>query len=133
MGSACDIVSVADENNQKVADTGKAFFEVGHRLGIDWLRTQTEGLSTENHWDYLAANAIMDDLAEQQRMLTSRILKSSKLTPIKAVDRWMRKNVATTLRAERLMSDLKASGPVTVAKLSFAVRHMRSLLTNEDV
>ena len=129
MGAACDIVHVAEALSRKVEDVGTAYFEVGDRVGFNWLRQTTEMVPTEDHWDHLAAHAIIDDLADQQRELTRMILTSAPGGKgLSAVSRWTADHQGTLERADSLLTDLKSSGVINIAKLSFAVRHMRSIL-----
>ena len=129
LGAACDIVRVSDALARNVIDVGKGYFDIGYRIGFAWLRQTAEAISSEDHWDRLAVHALMDDFADQQRVLTQTILKDAQ-TPsaTKAVQAWTEAHASVLVRAERLLSDLKSSGQVTVGKLSFAARHLRALL-----
>ena len=110
-------------------EVGKAYFEVGRVLGFDWLRQTTQNLADDDHWEYLAANAIIEDLAEQQRDLTHSILEKGKnLNGLKAVESWVNTHPRTRRRTKRLINDIKTSGTITLAKLSFAGRHIRNIL-----
>ncbi|MFQ5346940.1 MAG: NAD-glutamate dehydrogenase [Rhodothalassiaceae bacterium] len=131
---ACDIEKVANTLAQDVADVGRAYFEVGHRLGFDWLRQTSELVVAEDHWDRLAARAVLDELDDQQRELCRHILTEyPDLKGSKAVDAWVASEELTMIRADRLMADLRSSGPMSVAKLSFAARHMHSILSRAGV
>jgi len=127
---ACDIEQVADQLDRPVEQVGRAYSEVGHSLGYDWLRSTADPATVDDHWDRLAARAVLDDLAWQQRMLTRRILESQPETEAcDVVTAWLDAQDLTRMRTDRLLSDLKSSGPMTVGKLSFAARHMRSILS----
>ena len=127
---ACDIEQVADLLDRPVDQVGRAYSEVGHSLGYDWLRSTADPANIDDHWDRLAARAVLDDLAWQQRMLTRRILeKQTDAEACDAVTAWLEAQDLTRMRTDRLLSDLKSSGPMTVGKLSFAARHMRSILS----
>jgi len=129
MTAASDIVNAAGALGRKVNDVGTAYFEVGHRVGFDWLRQQTESIFHEDNWDKLAVHAIADDLASMQRELTKSILSAANGgSGAEAVKKWMGSQKALEVRAARLIDELKSSGPITVAKLSFAARHIRSIL-----
>ncbi len=130
LGFACDIEKVANTLERDVEDVGRTYFEVGHRLGFDWLRQTSEMIVADDHWDRLAARSVLDDLDDQQRELCRHILTEfPQLKGAKAVDAWVASQELTMIRADRLMADLKSSGSMTVAKLSFAARHMRSILS----
>ncbi|GER05973.1 glutamate dehydrogenase [Kordiimonadales bacterium JCM 17843] len=127
---SCDVQKIAIALDRKVVDVGRAYSEVGERIGFDWLRQASDTLSTEDHWDRLAARAVLDDLADQQRELTQHILEENrKADGPEAVIKWFDDQELTRARADRLLSDLKSSGPLSVAKLSFAARHLRSILS----
>jgi glutamate dehydrogenase len=129
MKIACDLVNVADSLKRKVADVGVAYFDVGHRIGFDWLRQKGEDLISDDHWDSLAISSIADDYANMQRELTRTILSQANgSNGCSAVAKWMNANVVVELRAERLIGDLKASGPMSIAKLGFAARHIKSIM-----
>lgn len=129
MPKVLDLVNVALRLKRSPEEVGKAYFEVGRVLGFDWLRATTQNLGDDDHWEYLAANAIIDDLAEQQRDLTFSILqKQKKMSGLKAVEDWVKAHPRSRRRTRRLINDIKTSGAITLAKLSFASRHVRSIL-----
>ncbi len=129
MGPACDIVAVAGALKRPVREVGKAYFEIGCRIGLDWLRKAADMMTSEDHWDRLAARAVIDDLADQQRHVTRSILASSRAKSSDTViGQWMKDQEEPLGRVNGLLADIRASGPVSVAKLSFATRHIRSIL-----
>ncbi|WP_281302249.1 NAD-glutamate dehydrogenase [Iodidimonas sp. MBR-55] len=130
LGFCCDVQKVAMALGRDVVDVGRAFSEVGECIGFDWLRQTSEMISTEDHWDRLAARAVLDDLADQQRELTRYILQNTASDQgSEAVSLWFKEQEMTRMRADRLLADLKSSGPLSVAKLSFAARHLRSIMS----
>jgi len=125
----CDVEKVADGLERPAEDVARAYSEVGDRLGFDWLRQTSETIALEDHWDRLAARALIDDLADQQRELTRHILSEMAGSEGRqSVGEWLDAQELTRMRADRLLGDLKSSGPMSVTKLSFAARHMRSIL-----
>ena len=130
MPYVCDLEKVANLLGRAIVEVGAAYSAVGDRLGFDWLRQTVEAVPLDDHWERLAAETLLDDLADQQRELTRVILERlPDSAGAEAVERWLAEQELTLQRAERLKEELKASGPLTVAKLSFAVRHMRSILS----
>ena len=129
MGASCDIVNVALKLERGVEEVGKAYYGLGHQIGFDWLGQEARRTAIEDHWDQLAAHAIIDDLADQQRELTRHVLTKGKgMSSNAAVSKWLKDNKVTLIRSEKLMSDLKSSGQVNIARLGFAARHIRSIL-----
>ncbi len=130
MPYVCDLEKVANLLGRSIVEVGGAYSAVGDRLGFDWLRQTVEAVPLDDHWERLAAETLLDDLADQQRELTRVILERlPESDGAEAVSRWLAEQELTLQRAERLKEELKASGPLSVAKLSFAVRHMRSILS----
>ncbi|MGY8985101.1 MAG: NAD-glutamate dehydrogenase [Sphingomonadales bacterium] len=128
LGAACDIVNVAEEKKLAVGEVALAYFDVGHKVGFDWLKNTAEAIIPNDHWEQLAINAIVDDLADQQRELTSYILRKSCVNGPHTVSRWLKSQAVILLRSERLLVDLKGSGTPNIAKVSFAARHIRTFL-----
>ncbi|HXV74262.1 MAG TPA: hypothetical protein VD713_05975, partial [Sphingomonadales bacterium] len=61
--------------------------------------------------------------------LAHSILERARRVPgVKAVQAWIADHPRTLRRATRLIGDLKASGQITISKLSFAARHIRSIV-----
>ena len=126
---ACDVEKVAMGLERPAEEVARAYSEVGDRLGFDWLRQTSETIALEDHWDRLAARAELDDLADQQRELAHHILSDGKAGDGRqCVETWLERQELTRMRADRLLAELRSSGPMSVAKLSFAARHMRSIL-----
>jgi len=126
---ACDVEKVAMGLERPAEEVARAYSEVGDRLGFDWLRQTSETIALEDHWDRLAARAELDDLADQQRELAHHILTDAQADDGRqCVEDWLESQELTRMRADRLLAELRSSGPMSVAKLSFAARHMRSIL-----
>jgi len=45
-----------------VPDAAQVYFDLGHRFGMEWLRSRAAKVKTENHWQKQAVSAIIDDL-----------------------------------------------------------------------
>lgn len=126
MASACDIVYLANETDRTVDEVARAYFAVGDRVGLDELREASGQIVCDNHWDRMAIASIVDDLYDQQREYAEAALADGQES-CDAVDRWIDVNEAATIRARDLIAEVKASGPVTLAKLGYVSRQLRSL------
>ncbi len=131
LASACDIVGVALDQGRPVAEVAEVYFAIGTQLGIDWLRANAELLATDDHWEKLALAAVVEDLFGQQRALTSTaILSADGGNGHQAVEAWKKANADSVERAQDLIDELKGSGLITVAKLTFANRRVRRLIVS---
>ena len=86
-------------------------------------------LPTETHWQHQARTAIRDDLATQQRLLATGILKLTKdgRDPTALLARWEAHYSTQIGRMREVMSDLRAVGTLDLAMLSVALRELRGL------
>jgi glutamate dehydrogenase len=129
LSSGPDIIAVAEETGKSVDYVATVHFALGDRLGFDWLKQRADRIPPDDHWEVLAIGALLDDLADQQRSHVERVCKrSGTKSAKKATEDWAKAQLTRMIRAERLVEDLSSSGALTVAKLSFATRHLRSIL-----
>ena len=129
LASGPDIISVAEETDKTVDYVATVYFSLGDRLGFDWLRQRADRILPDDHWEVLAIRSILEDLADQQRSHVERVCKrAGSKTAKKATEAWADAQATRIFRAERLIEDLSAAGALSVAKLSFAARHLRSIL-----
>ncbi|MFC3052052.1 NAD-glutamate dehydrogenase [Kordiimonas pumila] len=124
-----DIIAVSEKCDKTVDYVARVHFTLGDKLGFDWLKQRADRMIPEGHWDVLAIRAIEEDLADLQRSHVERVCtRAGSKTAVKATDDWAKAQATRIIRAERLIDDLSTSGTLTVAKLSFAARHLRSIL-----
>ena len=121
--SACGIVEAANRTGAGVLETGRLFFDIGRRLGIDWLRDRARRMATASYWERQAASAIADDLYGQQAALTVRAIGSGG-----SVEDWIAENRAIVSRNARLLDDLRGQPAFDLSMLTFANRQMRDLV-----
>ncbi|GHF15066.1 glutamate dehydrogenase [Kordiimonas sediminis] len=127
--SGADIISVADQTQKSVDYAAEVYFSLGDAIGFDWLIQRSDRIAADDHWDGLAIRSVVEDLADQQRALVMEVCQNAgKKTAEDATGTWLKQEQTRIIRASRLVDDLNASGTLTVAKLSFAARHLRSIL-----
>jgi len=129
--SATDICLVANTTERTVEDVAEAYYELGSYLGLNWLRTTAEEIKTDEHWSARAVAYLVDDLFGQQRALTNQVLDLGADIPVAAaLKNWVGDHAAAVERSQVMIRDIRNSGPMTVAKLAYANRHVRGLLHN---
>jgi glutamate dehydrogenase len=127
--SGLDIITVAEQSGKTVDYVAGVHFALGDMLSFDWLRQRAERIPTDDHWEVLATRSILEDLADQQRDLVQRVCSQAENQTVKkATGEWKKAQAVKVIRAGRLAEDLRSSGALSVAKLSFAARHLRSIL-----
>ncbi len=133
MASACDIVGAAESSGVPVRDAGRVYFEIGARLGIDWLRQTAQGIRTDSNWQQMAVNAVVDDTFGHQVSMTKDILDiagSGALTKEAAaemIDTWISGRTSAVERCHGLVEELRAAPDIDLAMLTVANRELRAL------
>lgn len=126
---AWDIVEVARLSALSVGKTAAVYFQLGARFGLEWLRDGAQPLLAGDHWQHRAVAAIIEDLYSQQRAICRTVLADgTQVSPEDAVETWISQNQDIFERAAVLFDDLKSAGPLDLAKLALANRHMRELI-----
>jgi glutamate dehydrogenase len=128
MSSAPDIVRIAGAAEQGVEEAGAAYFLIGDRFRLDWLRRTAGAMSADTHWQRLALAAIIDDMWSHQYDLTTIALKTGK-TGSAAVEAWAAERAELTDRIEALLGEIQAALTPDLAMLAVANRELRTLAT----
>jgi glutamate dehydrogenase len=131
--SALDIADVAGETGRSLAATAAAYFTLGDRLKLHWLRGHIEALPRDNRWRTLARAALRDDLYDQQAALTAEILHSvpdEDLSALERINAWVETKPEQVERTLQVLADINSSGSFDLSTLSVALREMRNLLTS---
>ena len=129
-----DVVRIARDSGVPVLDTGRVYFELGARLGIDWVRHASKEITPESEWEKIAIDTIVDDSYRHQSALTNRVLDvagGGKLEPKVAagvIETWIGSRNGAVERTCQLLDDLRAGESVDLAKLSVASGQLRNLL-----
>ncbi len=127
--SALDIVEIGSETQRGVEEVAGAYFAVGSRLNLSWLRKQIGNLPSDSHWQSLAKAALRDEVSGLQRGLTSLVLKiSPKLkVPDALIKEWETQNKSALERSQQVLADLQSAGSLDLSMLSVALRELRNL------
>ena len=128
--SALDIVEVAGTTGRGADAVTAAYFRLGSRFALHWLRDRIIELPRASRWQGLARAALRDDLTSLQRTLTSEILQASPETQdVDAViDAWTAVNTASVERCTSMLADIRASRAYDLTALSVAVTEARNLV-----
>lgn len=124
-----DIIEAALVDNLPVEMAGKAYFRLGERLGLNWLRERIDGLPRHDRWQSLARAAMRDDLSTQQRLLTCSVL-AKRYVPSRSnrsIEAWIAANADLLERFQRVLDELRAGKQPDFAMLSVAMRELRTL------
>ena len=128
--SSLDVVQAGKAVGRPITEVGEVYFAVGADLNIDWLRGAAETIEPDNNWDRLAITAIVDDLYGQQRAITTSVFGGANGHKGRdAFKHWAGNNRMTIKRTGDLIKEFKSTGTLDIAKLAFANRQFRSMIT----
>ncbi len=124
-----DLVEVGDALGRRIDAVAAAYFTLGGRLEIPWLRARVAGLPSETHWQALAKAAVRDDIAGMQRQLTADALRGAEPrdSADKAIVAWEAANRTLLERFLRVQADLRAHDTLDLAMVSVAMRELRNI------
>jgi glutamate dehydrogenase len=128
LNAALDIVEIAGAHRVSVIETARVYFEVGTRIGIDWLRARIEKLSVEGPWQAIARSGLRDAALRVHRRLTERVLGRKERGNAQArVTGWVEAAGKDLAHWQRTLTDMRAAGAADFATLTVGVESVRKL------
>ena len=127
MHCALDLVDVAMAARLDVGYAAKAYFDVGERIGLTWIKEQIESLSADGHWQAVARGTLRDNLYALQRRITGAALLCKGSGPNARVERWISRHSGSVDSLKRIVVDLRTGSPPEFATLSVALQAVRRL------
>jgi glutamate dehydrogenase len=127
--ASLDIIEVAANSDQKVERVAEVYFILGARLGLPELRRQINALPADQHWQAMARNAMLDDLAGLQSAITRDAINGAdeSASPQALVDEWQSRNRRAIERMHQLLAELRNAPSMDVSMLSVALCELRHL------
>jgi glutamate dehydrogenase len=113
-----------------VESVAQTYFALGTRLELDWLRDRIVALPRETRWEAMARAALRDDVYGEQAALTAEVLGSGAdgVPPGERVQGWLERNEEAVERCFQMLADIRTAGAPDLARLSVAVREIRTLI-----
>ncbi|HET6505771.1 MAG TPA: NAD-glutamate dehydrogenase domain-containing protein [Baekduia sp.] len=126
---APDIVAVAQSVRRDEVEVAAAFFDLGERLGLEWLENEVLDLPAGTRVQRWAQQALLDDVLDARRVLSEQALREapSDLAPGEAVDAFLDARSSALRRLESVSRALRVEGTGDLAGLTLAIRHLRGL------
>ncbi|MDQ3210082.1 MAG: NAD-glutamate dehydrogenase, partial [Actinomycetota bacterium] len=124
-----DIITVSHATGRTVLEVARAFFLLGERLQLDWLEKQVEDMPSGSRWQRWALQSMEDDLFTLRRSLAETVLEECSGLPIdEAVEKFLESHDQAYTRLARFMRSLAVDGIGDLARLTVALRQIRSLI-----
>jgi len=126
--AALDIVELATQHKTRVAEVARIYFEVGTRIGLDWLRAQVERLNVDGPWQAVARSGLRDSALRIHRRVTERVLAQRERGAADArVTAWVASAADSLAHWQRTLNDMRSAGAGDFATLSVGVEAVRKL------
>ncbi len=128
LNAALDICEIATAHRVAVTETARVYFEVGTRIGFDWLRSRIESLKVDGPWQAIARAGLRDGALRVQRRLTERVLGGrTRGTAEARVSAWVGAAGKDLAHWQHTLADMRAAGAGDFATLSVGVEAVRKL------
>jgi glutamate dehydrogenase len=128
LNAALDIVEVAARHRVSVVEAARVYFEVGSRVGCDWLQARIEKLIVEGPWQAVARTGLRDAALRVHRRLAERVLaqKSHGSAPAR-VTAWIESGGKDLAHWQRTVAEMRAAEAADFATLTVGVEALRKL------
>ena len=128
--SLLDIVEMAGDVDEPVADVAATYFVVSEKFGIDDMLSRVSRLPRDDRWDALARGALRDDLYSVLDLLTRAVLDAAPadLPAAKRFDAWASANSDVLRRTKAALGAIERLDHPGIAPLSVALRTLRSIV-----
>ena len=125
---ALDLVEVAMTARVRIGYAARAYFDLGERIGLTWIKEQIESLSADGHWQAVARGTLRDNLYALQRKITLRGagMQGPGSRGAGRVNGSARHS-APVDALKRVVVDLRTGSPPDFATLSVALQAVRRL------
>jgi len=128
----CDIIEVALARKIKPVDVAKVHFRLGEALKLPWLYQQIDALAVDGRWHAVARGSLRDELAAQQRQLTSQALDAPGASADAKVQHWIGRDDASLRFTLNMLAEVAAQKSLDYPTASVAVRRLSMLSAQGD-
>ena len=126
--AALDIVELSLTHHMSVVEAARIYFEVGARVGIDWVRDQIERLPVDGPWQATARGGLRDSALRIHRRLADRVLtRKDKGNAQARVTGWVSSVGEELAHWQRTLTEMRAAGASDFATLTVGVESVRQL------
>ena len=88
-------------------------------------RSSARSVEVADHWERIALGRLMADMRVHQSNIAAAALSIEGAVPgADCINKWAERNSQLTRRADKLIEELRAGGPLTVSKLAVASSHL---------
>ena len=127
--SALPVAQATEDADEKRDLAARVFVEVGQPLGFDWLTEQLSRMATQNLWQSMERDALLDDLTTQQASICARIVRqtASEDEAQPCVNVWLEENASFVAAWRNIVEEAQRSTAQEFALYSMTSRKLTDL------
>ena len=124
---ALDLVETARAARLDIGFAARAYFDLGERIGLTWIKDQIDALVADGHWQAVARSTLGENLFALRRKLAAAVLTCKGRLPEARVDQWLARHLGAVESLRRIVVDLRTGAVAEFATLSVALQAVRRL------
>lgn len=124
-----DIIQASQQSTISPFEVAKAYFILGKKLDLNWLREKMMKHKVETQWDQLARAGLLDELDYTQRILALNVLahRAPDENLETTCDRWKQLSPALNTRWNNLIGDVLANPNAGFIMYAVIMRELKEL------
>ncbi len=130
--SVFDIVTDSAAAGVAMPVVTTTYFELGSRLGLDWLRDRILELPRADRWQALARTALRDDLYRLHRAITREALSDDPGSGEQAIEAWLARNERAVTRSQTVLEEVRDSRTYDNTTLPVVMRELKNLVGDAE-
>jgi glutamate dehydrogenase len=123
-----DIILVLAKHSTSSTKISEVYFAIGDRFNLDWLKSVADQLPANTYWNRMLIKTIKDDIYDQQRRLTSQVIKSSENIN-KSLSEWVKANEKRVGIFDQFINSIKSDAEFDANKLVVVNKQIETLTT----
>ena len=128
MDGGVGVVLIAHDFQVEPTEVARAYGLLGEALMLGWAHSAAKTLAPADPWERLLAASVVSDFERIRISLIEQLCRQSGRPPLAAVKAWLETEDATVQRVLAKVKAVRASEPVTTAKLTHLANQVRLLL-----
>lgn len=127
--SAMDIVDISNDCNLSLTEVAQVYFRVGQVFHYDWLVSKANDLSSGSYWNRMLVKTIKDEVFDQRKKLTNKILKKpSNAEADSKIGLWIESNKSKVDIYNKFIDTIKCVEDIDSAKLVVSIKQSEILI-----
>lgn len=132
--ASLNICEAAQKGEMAVLEVAQLFFRIGEVLGLTGFSRQIFDMKVESHWQAIAREGLLDDIAAEQKAITVAILNCKAHAGADrdtCLESWLEQRQPLVDRWQEALAELKSAPVAEFAMYSVVLRELSNLARAE--